>query len=894
VNCGDCHKTTTGTTYGQIDTGSHTKHIAQVSIGLVNGCSDCHTGAADNGTVYNSTNHVDGSINVNAVVTYSAGGAPGNNYGTCSTTSCHGSGTPTWGGTVSCSDCHNGAGDVDDYTFNNATIARLDSTEWTTKGHGKTGAPLPLDCTYCHNEGVAHGTASNPFRLANNNVNGNGWNDACYVCHMTGSTGYNPGSGNKTSSVKIDKYHQMTAHSQSGNNGGKFCWDCHDPHGDDNIKMVQARPAKTTDGTYGIPSATPGNDVVFTDNTTGTGAGGFARTSGTFEEGICNTCHTASASNPKMQHYTSTSSDSHNSGQVCTTCHSHSGDTTVDGLAFEGSGDCISCHSNAQGTGGVRRKIVASGGDFDRATTTTKHVQVTVANIDQNTCQVCHDQSNHQSNTDPNILVFNQDTGASITYNGTGTSIEGFCVSCHDSDGSVQNGAQPFNDSGDTNSPVDIGWTTGSMAHSSASADACLGCHGDSGGAGTTTSPKMNAHASDSEYLLQYSNYSTGSSQTFCYNCHDGSVSSKDIQAAYGLTYNHSTGQEDCQDCHNQHAAESGLHTAGSTNMADMIGGVNLGVDVGGSDASYQYEICFQCHNAIITPKTTLTSENELDTTFSGGGVYASNWNSIPNIQSQFSTSNYAHHAVLGTGRNQPANSLNANWDSHAYRKDDTAPGGPFNGLDNNFVDGWVSTSLVTCSDCHDNSGSGVSGPHGSAQPWILKGMDKSTNVKITTAGAGTIYPNQSAPNDVNANANFCVNCHRADIYGWGTGGDTPTNNEIFARVQHLGGAATTSCTQETENQGNGGYANISCKNCHGGGEVAGIHGSNLGVGTAGSDEMGKRFINGNSKAGHTLGTTQVTCYTGTAPAIGVLMTSCDTKHDTGKTENTTYTYNWQ
>jgi hypothetical protein len=202
----------------------------------------------------------------------------------------------------------------------------------------------------------------------------------------------------------------MTAHSQSGKNGGKFCWDCHDPHGDSNIKMIQARPAKTTDGTYGIPTATPGIDVVFTNNTIGTGAGGFARTGGTFEQGICNACHTASASNPKMQHYTSTSSDSHNSGQVCTICHSHSGDTTVDGNAFEGAGDCNGCHAYppAIGDGKLYRTAEQEGKGAH-----TQHVNHLVllwggtlnAGTDQfgsgaswtNVCGVCHNGAAHDT-----------------------------------------------------------------------------------------------------------------------------------------------------------------------------------------------------------------------------------------------------------------------------------------------------------------------------------------------------------------------------------------------------------------------------------------------------------------------------------------------------------------
>ena len=45
-----------------------------------------------------------------------------------------------------------------------------------------------------------------------------------------------------------------------------------------------------------------------------------------------------------MVHYTSTSSDSHNSGTLCTDCHKHSENTTYDGDAWKGAGGCNGCH----------------------------------------------------------------------------------------------------------------------------------------------------------------------------------------------------------------------------------------------------------------------------------------------------------------------------------------------------------------------------------------------------------------------------------------------------------------------------------------------------------------------------------------------------------------------
>jgi len=72
---------------------------------------------------------------------------------------------------------------VDDYTFDNGTTARLDSEDWYAYGHGATAAfaesgnaapnfdngnPGTRDgCLYCHNPGVVHNAAGNPFRLAN-------------------------------------------------------------------------------------------------------------------------------------------------------------------------------------------------------------------------------------------------------------------------------------------------------------------------------------------------------------------------------------------------------------------------------------------------------------------------------------------------------------------------------------------------------------------------------------------------------------------------------------------------------------------------------------------------------------------------------------------------------
>ena len=112
--------------------------------------------------------------------------------------------------------------------------------------------------------------------------------------------------------------------------GGKFCWDCHDPHGDSNIYMIQREVATETDGTYGIPKKRA--LVTFTDIASGTN---YAKKTGTID-GICNVCHSTDS-----KHFTSTGGDGHNLTRRCTTCHEH---RFADSHANKQS--CDTCHSN--------------------------------------------------------------------------------------------------------------------------------------------------------------------------------------------------------------------------------------------------------------------------------------------------------------------------------------------------------------------------------------------------------------------------------------------------------------------------------------------------------------------------------------------------------------------
>ncbi len=112
--------------------------------------------------------------------------------------------------------------------------------------------------------------------------------------------------------------------------GGKFCWDCHDPHGDKNIYMIHDQVATSTDGRFGIPYTRAA--VSFTRTQSGTD---YARTSAPYN-GICNVCHSSDS-----KHYRADWGDGHNSGTRCTVCHEH---RFTDSHADDQ--PCNSCHKN--------------------------------------------------------------------------------------------------------------------------------------------------------------------------------------------------------------------------------------------------------------------------------------------------------------------------------------------------------------------------------------------------------------------------------------------------------------------------------------------------------------------------------------------------------------------
>ncbi|HAK59130.1 MAG TPA: hypothetical protein DCO77_01935 [Nitrospiraceae bacterium] len=623
TNCNGCHGNVTYTdgrpAYNNA-TPKANSHLSHLSYA----CNICHYPTTQDGsTIFDRAQHLDLTYDVNnsgGTITYTPGtvaadGIPAG--GTCSIAACHGSGTPQWGGaSIACSGCHARTtaqgGDLDNFAAD-GTIAQINSDEWAARGHGlpaasnypdPSGTPNPgADfvakagggqdaCLWCHDKTPEHNiTSANPYRLRNNNSLGNGWNDACLHCHDTNQTtaSYKPVAAfttgiNLANVVKVDKWHDGLKHG-AGREGGTFCWDCHDPHGDtaNQIKMVQRYPTKNnTDATNGVPTGAgdidESQEVVFTDNTVGAGANGFARNAAPFNAGICNACHTTTD-----QYRLNTGAGTHDTS-LCTVCHEHNADTTNDGNAFKGAGECITCHdTGGSGVTASRRAIVP---EFN---STWSHKRTAGGTVTNNDCAVCHAEA--VSATNPTTSSLHKNNVVDLRDPDTGNAITGFteftrdtgnptlethvtntqnllCLKCHDATGAQHASAQvpttgtalrpfgtapthtPGNNVLNVDAQFDTGnatfhpikgpqnnpycntntmvtpWNTktaGSSTPVNGPQISCWDCHpalNTAHGGGTTLRAPLPAYAS-SPTSTQRVGYSTG---TLCSVCHDDNV----------------------------------------------------------------------------------------------------------------------------------------------------------------------------------------------------------------------------------------------------------------------------------------------------------------------------------------------------------------------------------
>jgi predicted CXXCH cytochrome family protein len=186
-----------------------------------------------------------------------------------------------------------------------------------------------------------------------------------------------------------------------------------------------------------------------------------------------------------------------------------------------------------------------------------------------------------------------------------------------------------------------------------------------------------------------------------CYQCHSGSVASKNVETAFRKMSSHNvskaTGVHDptedqvnpprhveCFDCHNSHAVTTA--SARPPSVSGALAGVS-GVDSGGSVvpvAANEYQVCYRCHADSVKR----------------GAAHIDRQTHQTNVRLEFDPSNASFHPIEARGVNPDVPSL---------------------------ITPLTEASLIYCTDCHNNDsgpnagGRGANGPHGSRWTPILE-----------------------------------------------------------------------------------------------------------------------------------------------------------------------------
>ena len=204
-------------------------------------------------------------------------------------------------------------------------------------------------------------------------------------------------------------------------------------------------------------------------------------------------------------------------------------------------------------------------------------------------------------------------------------------------------------------------------------------------------------NAGEPERLLNYI-----AEEDNCLACHNGNVAATDIESELLKQFGHQvqdftrihdvaedatsfmSNHVECVDCHNPHRVN------GNTASAPVVAGTQLGVSgvtasgIAKDEANFQYEICFKCH-----------ADNNVKSF-----VPISRLHAQINTRLEFDLANPSFHPVEGIGNNPNVPSL---------------------------IPPYSESSIIYCTDCHNNDsstasgGPGPDGPHGSAYFPILE-----------------------------------------------------------------------------------------------------------------------------------------------------------------------------
>ena len=562
-------------------------------------------------------------------------------------------------GSLDCKDCHSynkGTDDLtvvdtDDFIFGEsggtgkmAMVKYIGADSYQTTGHGRqAGAfnstnPAPglqvnvttgfIDSctTYCHSSAVDHNDPANPFRLttaAGDTVFTDAGSDldntVCLDCHASDGYWAAVGVGGPETPMATkfigsiaggDVMKHFGAKHAAATDGGNFCWDCHDPHGDSNDFMIHDGAGVTvaSDGDYGVPVTRGAISPLIDVSATGSYVRGDFINDPAIQNGLCQACHTFGGALARFRagdvaNWSTggggNNDDLHYAPGLCKTCHPHT-------PGFEPSGgggansDCLdSCHGNVGGGGPtiVTRRNIET--DFEQ-TFQHGYKPSQVGLFDPLDCELCHALGSHAGGT----VYLKEWTGAGtwnpILYTpGDLSLMNKVCLSCHTSAATRQpltNGASAKFPGGAPD--MDSRWA-----------------------AVTTTAPynKIAPNTGDNTafpntvpvLMKSYSPHADGSASGYV------NQAKKDMQMDTKMATDHQTAGSPvaCFDCHTAHGSTlgsgSGVAAANGNNIVAKNGSiysrfnkepVMLRKEDHGNGGNYanEEELCWGCHDKLM------------------------------------------------------------------------------------------------------------------------------------------------------------------------------------------------------------------------------------------------------------------------------------------------------
>ena len=262
-------------------------------------------------------------------------------------------------------------------------------------------------------------------------------------------------------------------------------------------------------------------------------------------------------------------------------------------------------------------------------------------------------------------------------------------------------------------------------------------------------------------------------SSEVCLQCHDGSVTQKNIVMPFSRTYTHPLdvikmdGDVSCLDCHNPNKVNSQNRLNGASGvMPTWPGNWEEVTNFAASeitDRKDNYQVCMKCHSR----NRWGNGEPPYDPYNGGPDMMLGPTSQLTDQAKEINPNNMSYHPITAVGKND-------------FKMGTTDYSG-------SLINGWTPMSIMDCADCHSDSvgydafnGNAmdyIKGPHGSEQWPILN-----ARFDHDTGRGGPKEPHDCRDSFGwrGGKPDICFNCHDPEVYG-GSGSGTGSGRTGFS-----------------------------------------------------------------------------------------------------------------